>query len=152
MIGRANKHTYHHLRQTRSSKESHVGPPDTIVGVASSAEQPLSNRALSSVRAEEVVEDGSVERAHCALSEIVVVGFNLRATVVVRIFNEDLDHVCILCAELSQSLLAAVELVILHGGDEAIELLLLIPLATLLNYDRASQMLQEVSPEDLHGL
>jgi hypothetical protein len=75
----------------RSSEEAHVGAADAIVWIADSAEKPLGNGALSAIGREEVVENGRVEGANGALCEIVVIGFDLRAAVVVRVFNEYLD-------------------------------------------------------------
>ena len=97
----------------------------------------MSDGALSAISAEEVIEDSCVERADCALTEIVVVGFNLGASIVVRVLDQDLNHVGILPAELSQVLLALEQLVVLHGGDEAIELFLLVSLSVLLHNNGA---------------
>ena len=69
-----------------------------------------------------------------------------------RVTHEDLDHVRVLAAELTQSLLLLVHRVVLERGNETIELLLLVTLARLLHYNRAGQVLQEVGTEDCHGL
>ena len=111
----------------------------------------MSDGALSAISAEEVIEDSCVERADCALTEIVVVGFNLGASVVVRVLDQYLNHVGILPAELSQVLLALEQLVVLHGGDEAIELFLLVSLSVLLHNNGACKVLKKVSSEHCHG-
>jgi hypothetical protein len=47
----------------------------------------LGNGSLSTVGREEVVENGSIERTDGSLTEVIVVGFNFGAAIVVRIFN-----------------------------------------------------------------
>ena len=83
----------------RSSKEAHVGPANAIIRIANSTEEPLSDGALSAVGSEEVVENGRVEGADCTLTEVIVVGFNLGATIIVGVLNEDFDQVGIDAAE-----------------------------------------------------
>jgi hypothetical protein len=86
----------------RSSKEAHVGPANAIIRIAYSTEEPLSDGALSAIGSEEVVENGRVEGADCTLTEVIVVGFNLGATIVVGVFYEDLDQVGIDAAEFAE--------------------------------------------------
>ena len=87
---------------SRSSKEAHVGPANAIIRIADSTEEPLSDGALSAIGSEEVVENGRVEGADCTLTEVIVVGFNLGATIVVGVFYEDLDQVGIDAAEFTE--------------------------------------------------
>jgi hypothetical protein len=126
----------------RSGKEPHVCATDAVVGVADGTEQPLGHCALPPISTEEVVEDCRVEGADGTFTEIVIVGFDLGAAIVMGILDEDLDHVCVLHAELSQGLLTLVQLPVLHRGDETVKLLFLVPLAMLLNNDRASKVLE----------
>lgn len=112
----------------------------------------MSDGASSLVCGEEVVEDGGVKGADSLLAEIVIVGLDFRAAVVVGVLDEALDHVGILAAELSQVLVLSVEGVVLEGGDEAIKLLLLVSLTVLLHDDGASEVLQEVSAETYKSL
>jgi hypothetical protein len=72
---------------SRSSKEAHVCTTDAIVRITDSTKKPLGNGSLSTVGREEVVENGSIERTDGSLTEVIVVGFNFRAAIVVRIFN-----------------------------------------------------------------
>ncbi len=119
----------------RSSKEAHVGTANAIVRIANSTEEPLSDGALSAVGSEEIVENGGVEGTDCALTEVIVVSFNLGAAIVVGVFNEDLDQVGINAAEFAERLMSLVESIVLKRGDESVELLLLISLSALLyNY------------------
>ena len=134
-----------------SSEESHVGPSDAVIGVPDSGEQPLSDGSLSSVRREEVVEDGSVQGADGSLSEVVIVRLDLGGTIVVRVTDQNLDHVRVLSAEIAQSHLTLLQGIVLKGGEEAIELLLLVALAVLLDYDGACEVLQEICAEDSQG-
>ena len=83
----------------RSSKEAHVGTANAIVRIANSTEEPLSDGALSAIGSEEVVENGGVEGADCALTEVIVVSFNLWAAIVVGVLNKDLDQVGVDAAE-----------------------------------------------------
>ena len=134
-----------------SSEESHVGASDAVIGVPDSGEEPLSDGSLSSVRREEVVEYGSVQGADGSLSEVVIVGLDLGRAVVVRVTDQNLDHVRVLSAEIAQGHLALLQGIVLEGGEEAIELLLLVALTVLLNHDGACQVLQEVCAEDSQG-
>ena len=119
----------------RSSKEAHVGTANAIVRIANSTKEPLSDGALSAVGSEEIVENGGVEGTDCALTEVIVVSFNLGAAIVVGVFNEDLDQVGINAAEFAERLMSLVESIVLKRGDESVELLLLISLSALLyNY------------------
>lgn len=68
----------------------------------------MSDGALSAVGREEVVENGSVEWADCALTEVIIVGFNLWAAIVVGVLNEDLDQVGVDAAEFAESLMSFV--------------------------------------------
>ena len=62
----------------------------------------MSDGALSAVGSEEVVENGRVEGADCTLTEVIVVGFDLGATIVVGVLYEDLDQVGIDAAEFTE--------------------------------------------------
>ena len=92
----------------RSSKEAHVGTANAIVRIANSTEEPLSDGALSAIGREEVVENGRVEGADCALTEVIIVGFNLGAAIVVRVLNENFDQVGVDAAEFAESLMSLV--------------------------------------------
>ena len=129
----------------------HIGAADTLVGVSHCGEEPLGDGALPAVGREEVVEDGSVDWAHRLLTEVVVVSLDLGAAVVVRVLDEHLDHVCVLSAEISQGGVLAGECAVLKGGDEAIELLLLVAVAVLLHDDGSSEVLKELSAEILYA-
>ena len=102
----------------------------------------MGDGALSAVGSEEVVENGRVEGADCALTEVIVVSFNLRAAIVVGVLNEDFDQVGVNAAEFAESLMSLVESIVLKRGDESIELLLLISLSALLYHNRSSEMLE----------
>lgn len=52
-----------------------------------------------------------------------------------RVANQDLDHVGIFSAEISQSNLTLMESVMLERGNKAIKLLLLVALAVLFHDD-----------------
>ena len=65
-----------------SSKEAHVSTSYTLVRVSNGAEKPLGNGLSSAISTEEVVEDGGIERTHCALSKVIVISFDLGATIV----------------------------------------------------------------------
>jgi len=136
----------------RSSKEAHVGTANAIVRIANSTEEPLSDGALSAVGSEEIVENGGVEGTDCALTEVIVVSFNLGAAIVVGVFNEDLDQVGINAAEFAERLMSLVESIVLKRGDESVKLLLLISLSALLNNYRASEMLEKLLSENSHSL
>ena len=101
------------VSRSASSEEAGVGAADAFVGVTDCAEEPLSDGLLPAVSAEEIVKDGGVEGTHGALTVVIVVSSNLGASAVVRLFNQDLDHVGVLAAELSQVLVALVESVVL---------------------------------------
>ena len=92
----------------RSSKEAHVGTANAIIRIANSTEEPLSDGALSAIGREEVVENGRVEGADCALTEVIIVGFNLGAAIVVRVLNENFDQVGVDAAEFAESLMSLV--------------------------------------------
>ena len=92
----------------RSSKEAHVGTANAIIRIANSTEEPLSDGALSAIGREEVVENGRVEGADCALTEVIIVGFNLGAAIVVGVLNENLDQIGIDAAEFAESLMSLV--------------------------------------------
>ena len=134
----------------RSSKEAHVGTANAIVRIANSTEEPLSDGALSAVGSEEIVENGGVEGTDCALTEVIVVSFNLGAAIVVGVFNEDLDQVGINAAEFAERLMSLVESIVLKRGDESVKLLLLISLSALLNNYRSSEMLEKLLSENSH--
>lgn len=134
----------------RSSKEAHVGTANAIIRIANSTEEPLSDGALSAIGSEEVVENGRVEGADCALTEVIVVGFNLGAAIVVGVLNEDLDQVSINAAEFAERLMSLVESIVLKRGDKSVELLLLISLSALLNNYRSSEMLEKLLSENSH--
>ena len=110
----------------------------------------MSNGSPPSIGTEEVVEYGCIEWADGPFSEIVVVGLDLGAAIIMRIFDKNFDHVGVFRAELTQALFALVELVILHRGNEAVELLFLVTLTVLLDNNGACQMLEEVGTEHLH--
>ena len=136
----------------RSSKETHVGTANAIVRIADSTEEPLSDGALSAVGSKEVVENGRVEGADCALTKVIVVSFNLGAAIVVRVLYKDLDQVGIDAAEFAERLMSLVESIVLKRGDESVELLLLISLSALLNNYRSSEMLEKLLSENSHCL
>ena len=110
----------------------------------------MGNSSLSTISREEVVENGCIEGSDGALSEIIIIGFNLWAKIIMRILDQNLNHIGILFAEFTKSLILLVELIVLHGGEEAIILLLLISLPVLLHDDGPSEVLQEVSAEYSH--
>lgn len=68
----------------------------------------MSDGALSAIGREEVVENGRVEGADCALTEVIIVGFNLGAAIVVRVLNENFDQVGVDAAEFAESLMSLV--------------------------------------------
>jgi hypothetical protein len=70
----------------------------------------------------------------------------------VRVLNENLDHVSVLCAELTQVQASAEQTVVLKRGDETVKLFLLVAEAVLLHDDGASKVLEQVRAEGLHSL
>jgi len=112
----------------------------------------LGNSTLSAVRREEVVENGCVDRSHSALTEVIVVGFDLRRAVVVRVLNQCLNQVGVLNAELTEIQSSSEKSVVLKGRDKAVKLLFLVAESVFLNHYRPSQVLEQVSAESLHTL
>ena len=74
-----------------SSKESCIGCSDFFIGVSNGTEHPLSDCFSASIHAEEVVEDSGIDGPDGLLLEVVVVGFNFGALVVVGVVNKDFN-------------------------------------------------------------
>lgn len=135
-----------------SGEESSVSSSDSVIRVSNCAQQPLGKGSLSSVCAEEIVEDCCIQGSDSSLREIVVVGFDLGASEVVRFVNETFDHICIVNAELSQILVLVSEGVVHQGADESIKLFLLVSLSVLLDDNRSSQVLKKFSSKGIKSL
>ena len=82
-----------------SSEESHVGATHLLVGVTSRSKQPLGEVSFDAVSAEEIVEDGRVERSDLSLLVVVIVGADLGALEVVRRIDGELNDASVLLTE-----------------------------------------------------
>lgn len=135
-----------------SGEESHVGTTHLLVGIASRSKQPLGEVSLDAVSAEEIVEDGRVQRSDLSLLEIVVVGANLGALEVVRRVDVVLNDASVLFTERIEAHLLALEVVRARCEQEAVELLLLVSLTRLLDDDVHRKVLKKALLEVIESI
>lgn len=135
-----------------SREESHVSSSNLLVWVSNRGQHPLSHVPSGAVCAEEVVEHSWVERPDCLISEVIVVGLDLWALVVVRLINHSLDHLSVAYAKLLHCGWLALQMRQVRGGQQSLELLLLVSVSVFLHDDFHRKLLQELVLESIGGI
>ena len=128
----------------RSSEEAHIGSTHAIVGVPDTAEHPLGPGLTAAVSTEEVEENGRVQRFNSLFSEVVVVGVNLGATIVVSTLSSCFHQARVSHGEFAKALVIALKFPEVARGDESVELLLLVANLVLFHDNASSEMLEEI--------
>ena len=99
-----------------SSKEAHIGSTHAIVRVSDTGKHPLGPSLAATIGTEEVEEDSSVERADSLLTEVIVVGINLMAAVVMRAVSGLLHQLRVVPGEFSKSGTCLFKVLIMERG------------------------------------
>ena len=80
------------MQSVCSGEEAHVCSTHAVVGVPYARKHPLRPGLAATIRTEEVEEDCCIERSDSLLSEIIVVGLDFGASVIVRALNLGCDQ------------------------------------------------------------
>ena len=137
---------------TVSSEETHVGSAHAVVRVAHTGEHPLGPGLSTAVRTEEVEEDCGVEWSDGLLTEVVIVGLNLVAPVVVGALCLGRHQAGVSTREFKKRLFLVLEVSERQRSHKSIELLFLISEAVIFVNDASSQVLKELLAETLRAL
>ena len=130
-----------------SSKEAHVRSPHTVVGVPDAGEHPLGPGLSAAVRAEEVEENGGVERADGLLAEVIVVRLNLGAPVVVGALRCGPHQARVGTRKITQGQVLVLQFCVADRSNEAIELLFLVADTVFFDDDVSSKVLEQFLAE-----
>ena len=118
-----------------SCEESHVGASDFLVRVSHRRKHPLGEGPLHSIAAEEVVEDRRVQWLQGLFLEVIVARLDLRALVVVAVFDQGLNQLAVFFAELLHAVVLVLQSADLRCKQESVELLLLVSLSVFLYHN-----------------